>query len=120
MIELATNTSTADSTIGSHNAATTLISTSVSLQISVADDPGVMRDVPGGDPGERANGKRIAAGDSAPAPGLGRDIAEQGQGRLSHRAELLDVACPRPLVGAGRGNGDVLVEARKRAVEAAR
>src|SRR5438067_1315255 len=75
--------------------------------------------MPGSDVGQCAHGEAIVAGDSASHPGVGRQIAEEGQSRGAYRAEIFDVAGPGEVVGAGAGGADVLIVAGKRSIEAA-
>ena len=79
-----------------------------------------MRDVPRRHVGERANGKRVSAGDAAARPRVRRQIAEKRHGRSAHQPKLFDVAAPGPRIRAGHRHRNVLIEARKRSVEAAR
>jgi hypothetical protein len=79
----------------------------------------MMCDVAGGDVRERANRKWIAARDAAPRPRLMWHLGEQRERRRPHRAKLVDVAAQRTCIRRRSRNGDVLIEARKRAVEAA-
>src|SRR5262245_47905752 len=72
------------------------------------------------DVGERADGERVAARDAAARPRLLRQPAEERVRREPDGAELVDVLRPGSLIGVRLGDRRVLVEARQRAVEAAR
>src|SRR6185295_18118897 len=61
----------------------------------------------------------VAAGDAAAPPGVGRQVAEKGEGREAHAAKLLDLASPGDIVGLCAAVADFLIEARQGSVEAA-
>src|SRR5439155_20488946 len=89
------------------------------LQVPFLEDGAVVRDVAGGDVGQRPHREGVSAGDAAPAPGFVRKVAEESNRRQPDAPEFLDVVGPRALVCPRAGRGDVLVEARKRSFEPA-
>jgi hypothetical protein len=70
-----------------------------------------MLEVAGGDEGQRPDSEGVPAGDARSHPGLGRQVLEESQRGQADPPELLDVAGPRDVVGAGPGCGDPLIEA---------
>src|SRR6266542_3385079 len=86
-------------------------------QISLAQQSHVMRDVAGGDVGERAHGERVAARHATAHPCVGWQIAEERERGRPYGAELLDVAAQRAFIGRRAANRDVLVETRQRGLE---
>ncbi len=77
-------------------------------------------DVPGRNVCESTDGKRIAAGDAATRPRLGREILKERRCRRADGPELFDVGSPGPRIGVRRSYRDVLIEAGQRTVEPAR
>lgn len=89
------------------------------LQVAVAEDGDVVREVSGDHKGEGADGEGIVAGNAAARPGFGGQIAEKRNRSEADAAEFLDVLGPGNLVGVSRGGRDVLVETGKRRGETA-
>ena len=71
----------------------------------------VMSYMAGEDESERTNSEVVAARLSATAPGLGRQMLEQGDGGAPELAELFEKIAPRDEIGAHLVRRDVLIEA---------
>src|SRR5205823_6566288 len=89
------------------------------IQVALPQDRGVMADMAGGNVGQRSHRHRVVARDAAAHPRLGRKAAKERDRRRTDREELFHVTVPVALVGSGSSRRDVLIEAGKRAVEAA-
>src|ERR1051326_1210406 len=89
-------------------------------QVLGCNDLQVMRDLARREIRQRAHAEWIVTRDASPIPCLGWQTREQRQRCVPDRCEFIDKTLPRPIVEPARRDGDVLVEARKRRVEAAR
>jgi hypothetical protein len=80
----------------------------------------VVGKMPCDDIGQGADGDWIPARDAGPGPCVLGQVAEERESGCANGAELLDVAGPRNVIGSSERNGDFLIEARQRGLEAAR
>src|SRR5260370_20696689 len=69
------------------------------LQIALAQDLQMVREMSRDDIGDCAHGEGIVAGNAAFCPCLGGHIAKKCDGGEPHKTELLDMGGPRHLVG---------------------
>src|SRR5437879_4388699 len=69
---------------------------------------------------ERANAEGIPACDAATHPCDAWKVTKKLDRGVSHRSEFVDMRMPRSVVGCGRRNRDILIEARQRTVKPSR
>src|ERR1041385_1138583 len=72
------------------------------------------------DVGEGVDGERVPARNAAAHPCVVGKVLEESQRRGTDGREFVDETRPRSRIGFGRADGDVLIEARKWVLEAAR
>src|SRR6185437_3559549 len=90
------------------------------LEVALAKNCDMVREVAGDHEGQRAHGEGVAAGYALAHPGVGGDVAKKRNAGETHSAEFLDMRSPGNAVGAGASYGYILVETRQRRIESPR